>query len=192
MLAEVLVCVALCGQRVGCAIAVANDLTGVLLWVAHLELKELTFCRTLDEFAFEFVACSNFADGNVIEVWHGAVHNNLQGGSTAAIGQFDEGEVFAAHSCGACPAGHLDDMIDKLLVVVDEGLDSDAFAVRKDCRRLFLDWSVALELELVVTFVAGVFGSHLLLLFLCLFYLLGLLLVFGSGSDCLLFHVVQC
>lgn len=59
--AQILVGVAFCWQWVGCTVAVTDHLACMLLWVANLELKELTFCRTLDELAFKLVAGSDLA-----------------------------------------------------------------------------------------------------------------------------------
>jgi hypothetical protein len=52
----------------------------MFLWVTYLQLKELTLSRTLDEFSFELVACTDFRNGDFVEVGHAAVHDNLQGG----------------------------------------------------------------------------------------------------------------
>lgn len=119
MLSEELVGVALGGQGVCGAIALADNFTRVLLRVAHLQLEKLALCRTLDELSLEFVGRTNLANRHFVEAGHRAINNYLQRCHACSIGQFHKGEVLAAHAGSASPPSHLDDVIQIGLVVVD-------------------------------------------------------------------------
>jgi len=70
MLSQVLVRVTLCWQWVLVAIAAADDLASVGVWLADLQLEQLTLRWALDQLSLDLVACADSCGSNLIKVWH--------------------------------------------------------------------------------------------------------------------------
>lgn len=174
-LTQVLHTVLLLGERERVSRAVADDLDCVAFRTANLELDELAFRGRFDQFAFALEAGTDLALGDVLEVGHRTVNDDLERVGSTAVGEFNESKVFAAHASSACPAGHLNNVIDHLLANwgVQCG-DAHTLAEAERGDGLFFDGDVTFVLHVEVAFVSGVLGAHTLVRLL----LLRLLLLF--------------
>ena len=159
-ISEVLVGVALLGKRVALARAVANNLDGVMLRVANLQLDKLSFRGRLDKFTFDLEGSTGSCSSDLIEVGHRAINHNLEGRCTTSISQLDEGEVLAAHSRGASPASNLNDMIQPLFILgCRESCDSNSIAKGESGDSLGFNRHITFKLALEWSLVTCVLGS---------------------------------
>ena len=97
--------------------AITNNLNSVGICLTDLQLNRLTFGGWFNQLTFNFKTCSNSCVGNLCEVWHRTINNNLKSCSTTSVSEFNEAKIFTTHTCGACPTCNLNNVVKHLFVL---------------------------------------------------------------------------
>jgi hypothetical protein len=121
----------------------------------------LSFGGRFNQLTLYFKACSNCCVGNLCEIWHWTINNNLKSRSTTTIGEFNEAKIFTTHSCGAGPTCNLNNVVEHLFVLwCCECSNSNTLSKWEGCNCFVFNGVVSNKVDFIFSFVSRVLWTY--------------------------------